>query len=250
MERCMKQICGFAVQAVDGEIGKVYDLFFDDQSWNIRYLVVETGDWLLSRKVLLSPVVVENLDWEARTFNVHLTQSQVERSPDIDTAKPVSRQHERALYQYYTWLPYWNTTGTVPLVMLPIEEEITAVDDQLTDPHLRSMREVIGYHIRALDDEIGHVEDFVASDAAWLITYLLIDTRNLLPGRRVLVPPAWVDSISWADRKVNVGAPRDSIEQSPAVHISEAVSADQEQAVSAYYEALRSGLPTARIRSE
>lgn len=239
MLRSMKRVCGFAVQALDGGTGKVGDFCFDDQSWQIRYLVVETGDWLLRHKVLLSPVVIDQLDWDAHSLRVNLTQLQVEHSPDIDTDQPVSRQHEQALHRYYTWMPYWTASGSMPMIVPTAELETEATEHQPADPHLRSLRQVIGYHLQTLDDELGHIEDFVASDVTWTITYLLVDTHNLLPGRRVLVPSTRVDSVSWSDRKVSVKLPRTIIDDSPAVDLVAALSVNQEQAVCDYYERLK-----------
>jgi hypothetical protein len=83
------------------------------------------------------------------------------------------------------------------------------------DPHLRSAREVEGYHIRAQDGSIGHVEDFILDDADWTIRHLVVDTRNWLPGRRVLLSPGSVADIRWNDREVLVHLNREEIRKSP-----------------------------------
>jgi PRC-barrel domain len=99
--RNVKELLGFAIHATDGTIGEVADLYFDDEDWAIRYLVVDTGHWLSSRKVLISPVAIGQVDWMAQQLSVSLTKARVEGSPDIDTRKPVSRQHEAAYLGYY-----------------------------------------------------------------------------------------------------------------------------------------------------
>lgn len=103
MKRRLDSLNGFTIGGTDGEIGKVKEFYFDDESWTVRYIIVETGSWLSGRKVLLSPQAVINTDWEEKVFRVNLTTEQVKNSPDIDTDKPVSRQHERDLYGYYPW---------------------------------------------------------------------------------------------------------------------------------------------------
>ena len=65
------------------------------------------------------------------------------------------------------------------------------------DPHLRSTRDVSGHHIQAADGEIGHVEDFIIDDETWAIRYLIIDTQNWWPGKKVLVSPQWIERVSW-----------------------------------------------------
>jgi hypothetical protein len=67
--------------------------YFDDETWAIRYLVVNTGIWLSGRLVLVSPLALREAAWESRRLDVTLTKKQVEDSPPIDTHKPVSRQH-------------------------------------------------------------------------------------------------------------------------------------------------------------
>ena len=67
---------------------------FDDRQWVVRYLIVETGSWLASRKVLISPFAIDHPDWTGKVLPVSITKEQVKNSPDIDTDKPVSRQNE------------------------------------------------------------------------------------------------------------------------------------------------------------
>src|SRR4051812_30817342 len=105
--RNAKQLTGHALRAHDGVIGKVKDFYFDDLHWHIRYVVVDTGKWLQSRKVLISPVVMGDFDAGAQVFPIDLTRDQMRNSPDIDTNKPVSRQHEQQLALYYGWPGYW-----------------------------------------------------------------------------------------------------------------------------------------------
>src|SRR5450631_240068 len=97
---------GYAIEASDGRLGTVSDFLFDDTSWLVRWLVVDTGNWLSGRKVLLPPSVLGILNPEAEQFSVHLTKQQVKDSPGVDTNLPVSRQSEGYVYDYYGWSPY------------------------------------------------------------------------------------------------------------------------------------------------
>ena len=107
MLRNVKDLRGYAIRATDGVIGRVDDFYFDDEGWAIRYLVVDTGSWLSGRKVLISPIAVGSPDWTTQVLPVSLTRTQVEHSPDIDTRRPVSRQHEAEYFGYYGY----RTTG-------------------------------------------------------------------------------------------------------------------------------------------
>lgn len=89
MLRNMQELKSYAIGAVDGEVGKVSDIFFDEESWVVRYLVVDTGSWLTSRKVLISPYAVQRADWDDKRLPVSLTREQVKNCPDIDTSPQV-----------------------------------------------------------------------------------------------------------------------------------------------------------------
>jgi sporulation protein YlmC with PRC-barrel domain len=103
----IRKVEGCQIVATDGEIGRIDDIYFDDDQWVVRYLIVTTGDWLDERKVLISPYAVKVTDWTARATIVNLTREQVARSPGIDTDKPVSRQHESEYHNYYGFQEYW-----------------------------------------------------------------------------------------------------------------------------------------------
>lgn len=220
----LKQIEGRALDARDGTIGEVKDVYFDDHHWHVRYLVVKTGSWLNQRRVLISPLAVSGVDWSQRAFPVNLTQEQVRNSPPVDADKPVSRQREEELRLYYGWAPYWAPGmiegGVVP-PLPPGDTMETAYSDgqaplaRRGDPHLRSANDTRSYHVAAIDGEIGHVEDFLFDDALWRLRYLIVDTKNWLPGKKVLVSPDWITKVSWSTRRVSVGLSRHAIEASP-----------------------------------
>jgi hypothetical protein len=106
---------------------------------------------------------------------------------------------------------------------------------EVHDPHLRSVREVTDYRIQAADGSIGHVEDFVAQIDPWVIRYLVIDTRNWLPGRKVLLAPAWVEKVDWPARKVHLAATREVVKNSPEFDPSEPVNREYEVRLHDYY---------------
>ena len=220
-----KRVKDFAIRAVDGEIGTVVDMYFDDATWAVRYLVVDTGGWLAERRVLISPVSVVRTDWAAKQIDLTLTKRQVENSPNIDTQKPVSRQHEAAYLGYYGYPYYWGgpylwgpafyPAGLAEPTNASAEAAATAARRESPDSHLRSTEAVTGYDIDAADGEIGHVAGFIVDEEAWAIRYIEVATRNWLPGKKVLVSPAWIERVSWADSKVFVGLTREAVKDGP-----------------------------------
>jgi len=214
-----KTLKGYTLHSLDGEIGRVKEFYFDDHHWAIRYLVADTGNWLPGRQVLISPHAMGSISKEKEHIAIELTKKQIENCPPLDSDKPVSRQFENAYYAYYGWPMYWAGTdmwGPYPYIMRNREAPKEANErESESGLNLRSTHDVSGHHVHAVDGEIGHVEDFIIDDEMWAIRYLIIDTRNWWPGKKVLVAPQWIDHVSWSERTVFVNVSRESIKQSP-----------------------------------
>ena len=238
---------GYTINATDGEIGKVEDFYFDDQHWAVRYLIVDTGGWLLGRKVLISPTSIGRATRDRQSLAVSLSKKQVEDSPSIDTDKPVSRQYETSFYEYYHYPRYWGgpylwgPTALPGEIMAPPPSDIelaavaTRQWTESSDPHLRSAQEVTGYYIEATDGEIGHVEDFLVDDESWAIRYMLIDTKNWWPGKKVVVSPDWIERVSWPESRVYVNKSRDNIQHAPEYEANQALTRDFETRLHPHY---------------
>jgi hypothetical protein len=207
MLRNASDLKGFAIRATDGDIGAVEDIYFEDETWTVRYLTVDTGGWLGGRVVLISPILIRQADWQSKRLDAALTQEQLKNSPDINTHQPVSRQHESEYFAYYGYPVYWGGPYMWGSSFLPggLAVPIAAaleVPGPVSDPadsHLRSSHEVTGYNIEAADGEIGHIAGFVMDDETWAIRYIEVATRNWWPGKKVLVSPAWIERVSWGD---------------------------------------------------
>ena len=222
---------GYAIEASDGRIGAVSDFLFDDRSWAIRWMVVDTGTWLAGRKTLIHPSAITSPDYALHEIAVRLTRQQVKDSPDILSDAPVSRQMETNLYGHYGWDPLWvggnylanyasgmggafePAEGRFDAGLLEAGRAASGASD--SDPRLRSLTSVIGYHIQASDGPIGHVESFLVDDESWTIRYLIIDTKNWWPGRHVVMSPYAVRGISWTDRDVTLNVSQAAVEASP-----------------------------------
>jgi hypothetical protein len=260
MLRSLSDLEGYAIRATDGLIGHVKDFYFDDEAWVVRYLVVEAGSWLLSRKVLISPVAVGQPDWTDKVIPVSITREKVKNSPDIDTDKPVSRQHEMEYFGYYGYYPYyWGGAGlwgggAYPGAMLTGDgyagsgaEYLTAQAEQARvarevgrheddDPHLRSGKGVMKYHIEASDGGIGHVQGLLLDDETWAIRYLIVDTSNWWLGHQVLIAPKWIQYVSWSERMISVDLTRQLIKDAPPYHSAATLDRDGEINVHKHYK--------------
>jgi hypothetical protein len=243
MLRNSTELKGFVIRATDGELGTVDELYFDDESWAIRYLTVETGGWLSERKVLISPFSIEEIDWQAKRLKVALSKQQVENSPDINTHLPVSRQQEASYLGYYQYPYYWGGPylwgpAYQPVGFQPVAApayELSYGTGQSSNSHLRSTAGVEGYHIEAADGEIGHVNGFIFDDDVWAIRYIEVATKNWWPGKHVLVSPAWIDRVSWAESKVFTGLTRGVIQSAPEYIESRTIAREYEDRLYSHY---------------
>jgi uncharacterized protein YrrD len=235
-----KKLMGHKLDSLDGEIGKVKDFYFDDQHWTIRYLVADTGGWLTGRQVLISPYALVAVVGEDQHIAVDLTRKQIEDSPSLNTDKPVSRQFEQVYYGHYGWPVYWGgpySWGNYSHLERDREKWAESIPhEKAWDPHLRSTSGVSGHHIQALDGEVGHVEDFIIEDETWAIRYLVVNTHNWWPGKKVLVSPQWIESVSWNEKKVFINLSRDAIKRSPEYTEETLLTRDYETGLHRHYQ--------------
>jgi uncharacterized protein YrrD len=249
MKRSVKSLIGYTMSATDGEIGKVKDFYFDDETWTIRYLILETGDWLSGRKVLISSQALLPTNWENGTFPINLTKKQIENSPDINTDMPVSRQQETQLHEYYPWTNYWvsgmgiagmGTTGMIMPMRESVGEELSekshkADKKPLGDHHLRSAKTLIDYKVKAKDGDIGVVEDFIIDDITWGMIFLVVDTGDWFPGKKVLLMPKWIKEINWDVSRIDVNLTEDKVKNSPEYYPHQLINEVYEKSFYDYY---------------
>jgi len=240
--RRTKDLKDFTIAATDADIGSAYDLYFDDETWTIRYIVVETGVILSGHKVLISPLALRQAAMRELHIWVNLTWKQVDASPSFDLDKPVSRQHEINYHDHYGWPYYWEGDGVWGSSSRPQDLARKTQDKPKTlkkknsgDTHLRSTRQVDGYHVMGKDGEIGHVEDFLFDDESWQIRYAIVDTRNWWPGKRVLLRPQWIKRVSTQSKELYVDMSRETIKESPQWDPNQPVNRKYELRLHKYY---------------
>lgn len=231
MLRSTKQLEKYTIGTTDGELGQVKDFYFDDASWVVRYVIVETGAWHSSRRVLISPFSIGTPDGVAHSLPVSITKQQLQESPSIDLEKPVSRQHEMSYLGHYGYPYYWGGTGLwgeggYPGMMMTgigyggSEAQFERLSRQAelsnSDPHLRSCTALEKYHVHATDGDIGHIQGFLLDEKSWAIRYVIVNTSNWWRGHSVLISPEWIGEVSWSESNVTTTLNRQAIKDAPA----------------------------------
>ncbi len=254
----VKDLERYAIHAADGDIGQVRDVYFDDQTWVVRYLAVDTEGWLTGRNVLISPISVIGMNPVNRVLVLSITRQKVQDSPGIDTDKPISRQHERSLLGYYKYPNYWGSGGlwgddSFPSLLLNASERGTATpahradvervlkegeagSDPGADAHLRSCGAVVGYRIEAADGHMGKVKGFLVEESTWAIRYLIVNTSEWWVDHEVLVAVQWINSVRWMDNAVTVALTRQAVKDSPAYDPECPLDREQEVALFRHHQ--------------
>ena len=161
----VEHLRGYTIRAIDGDVGTVDDILFDDRGWVVRYVVADTGGWLSSRRVLLSPSILDRPDRMALALPVRLTREKVRESPRIDADAPVTREQEELLSRHYGWAAWWSEPATSvgllgtgplnepPLTAAPINPATPPPDSEAAraEASLRSAHEITGFKIATAD---------------------------------------------------------------------------------------------------
>ncbi len=216
---------GYDIIAVDGKIGNIEEFYFDDQDLVVRYVVANIGNWLKGKQNLISPLAVTHLDRNKREIRVSLTKDQVEKCPGVDKHKPVSRQMEKIVSDYYGNRYYWDERPNISPGQLARANATSAMVKSAIEPgsaaaaapdiHLRSMQEISMYAITANDGDLGRLEDFFLEMDDWSIRYIGVDTSSWLPGKHVLISSMSIGPFNWSERTISVNLTRSQIEDSP-----------------------------------
>jgi|BarGraNGADG00212_2_1021979.scaffolds.fasta_scaffold20095_2 hypothetical protein len=186
MMRSAKALIGYAVEATDGIAGRVVDALFDDLSWTTVYVLLEVGQALTPRRVLISLSDIEYAGWTEHKLRVSWTRRQLEDRPGPNSGHPESGPQADA-----------------------------------TDLHLRSMRDMMGYTIQGRDGRIGRVADLLIDDGSWALVSFLVETGEWWPGEKVFISPGWVRILEPGERVVLSGLDRRTVREGPAFRAQE-----------------------------
>ncbi|HSM70493.1 MAG TPA: PRC-barrel domain-containing protein [Anaerolineales bacterium] len=240
MLRSLNELIGYDIMAKDGQIGKAHDILFSDEDWEIRYLVVDTGPWILGKKVLISMHAIQQPVWTTESIPVDLTREEVKSSPDVDLAKPVSRLYEEKLHAHYDWPIYWGAARAMPLSSsIYVNPNLFAKQDKSDEEestHLRSSNELTAYEVSAVDGEAGVVTDFILEDENWQIRYMVVDTGSKLDvEKKVLVALEWINDIDVASQEISIDLNQEAIRFSPSFDPNLPVNRQYEEVVYDYH---------------
>jgi sporulation protein YlmC with PRC-barrel domain len=224
------------VRAVDGDLGPIKSVLYDDRDWVVRYLVVDASAWLAERDVLVSPYSIKQPMGSDRTIDVALTRRLVRGSPALELDGAVSRVQEQQFERHYHYPAYWNGGGLwasgatpYPSVAPPPGNESPNLTHYPAGMQLRSTDSLYGLEICGAGQVIGSVQDLVFDEESWQIHYLVADTSSWWPGgRKVLIARTWLDRVDWDGRQIHVRLTRQQLKGSPVYQDVASIHRDYE----------------------
>jgi len=210
----------YEVVATDGKLGKAVDAYFEESTRQIRCLVVDTGHWLPGKRLLLPRKWLGLPDIQADIVPAKVTREEAEACQTREEDLPVSWQQEELLRErfggldFHSGAPEGGMQETVPQQAMNQVQVLGPCGEALTSGKVRSLKELIGYRIEALDGPLGVAEDFLIEDGDWAVRYIIVDTKSWKPGREVLVPPHWIEHVSWNERRIHLRISRQKVKTS------------------------------------
>lgn len=105
--RSVRKLRGYHVQGMDEAIGHVNDFIVDDETWDVRYLVVDTSNWWFGKKVLLAPRWASRVSWAESKVFVDVSRESIKNGPVWNGEKAINREYEAQLHDYYHRRSYW-----------------------------------------------------------------------------------------------------------------------------------------------
>lgn len=249
MLQSIKKMIGYKVRTRNREeIGIISDLFFDDDLWIARYIIVTTNDRFVFKNILIIPMNISSVN--THEITVALTLDEIKHSPEVDLDKTVTRQYEKELHDHYSLPYYWDhqrfyNTEPIPLTVSPesprLQIEALKEQDKKTgngtyDPYLRALKEVMGYDVVATDKKEGYIYDFLVDTHLWIVRYIVVDTHKLIPGKKVVISPKWITKVNWTGKEFFIDHTSHEIKNAPIFNIHRIVDRKCEKHIYHYYD--------------
>jgi len=198
------------MDATDGEIGKVKDLYIDDVNWAIRYALVDTWKTLPGRRVLLSPSSFSDLNLIKEQLMVNLDKETIRKSPKISERSSLTFETEEKLADYYGWLKYWN---------------INLVEDTVSDAYvknafrnnynLRSEADIRDCRVHAANGRMGKIVDGVFNTKTWTVQSFVLQLKYQPENGLLLVTPEEFISSEWSEGDLYLNGSREAFMKRP-----------------------------------
>ena len=198
----------YRLHARDGELGRLHDVSFDEISYQVRHLIVDTGGWL-ARRIPMHPLAIQRWNHQTRSIELTVTRSQVKNSPTIDADQPLSHRQAEQYYRYFGWPAYW------PSLARGFTGAPARAESGHCDPHLHSVCGLLGWQVQARDDQAGRVDDVLLDAATWTLRQVAVDVPTCWLSKQALISVEWIKGIDWSRRLLLLDLDLDHLDRAP-----------------------------------
>lgn len=211
------------IHATDGEIGKLKDLYFND-NWELQFIIVDTRKWLPGKKALLPFYVQEEINLEEEYIKVDRDKETIRQSPKAPEDNELISSYQGAVLDYFGWNSYKEnavldsdhgpvTTGDGKLqnTNVPPEPDLAAPD--ISTDNLRSMEEFMSFKVHAKDGKIGIVDNIILTEDG-KIQYLVVNSNeSYVENSLYLYRTDQVTSVDWFEEDLYLDDSVQGLEQ-------------------------------------
>ncbi|MDQ8204306.1 PRC-barrel domain-containing protein [Pelagicoccus sp. SDUM812003] len=207
-----KNLIETSILTSDGEVGSISDVYFDDSTWLIRYLVVEIGDKIEPQHALLAPEAFDkNALAQPKPLRTTISRAQIESCPPFKTFPAITRSYKETVHHHYGWSAYWLDGSQINAsegdMIGPVREK--EVDGDAI--HLRTFKSLFGYRLNASDGPVGKVSSLTIDTHKWKVAELVIETGNWFSGKQVLSLPESIEHIDHHHSTIHVALTKQKI---------------------------------------
>lgn len=205
MKMNWSELEGTKIRATDGDVGKLKDLYFDDESFKVRFALVETGGILSRKWALISPQAFGAFEPQTKRLPINLSKSKIEKSPDVSDINTLRNEDQKAVCDYFGWATNWyGRKGD-----------------------LRVLQKLLQCKVLAEDEKVGGLDDVILDLNVWSVQSLVLNAGSWLSGKKILVPTQKVKSFTVEDNIVSIDMTRDRIEEAPDYNPEKHLKSDQ-----------------------
>lgn len=226
MLHSLNKLRHFSVVAKDGEIGFCRDFLFNDEEWNLHYMLIDTHNWLPGgKKALLHTSTIAKVLADKKEIHLTLDKESIKASPSLLSNDPISRAYQKTYmcyFDYATWKVGPEPFDTYIMGVHPERVKLVSAPDEPSSEknHVHSANFIEDYDLQSTDDTHGHIKDFVVDDASWNIAFLAVEMGGwLVHDNPVLIPPSDSETINWPQQKIFVDLSENQIDSYPIYQV-------------------------------
>lgn len=206
MNTRFKELLNYKVIEMDAEIGHVYDITFDDQTSEIKYLVIDTGSWLKHHLVLLNIEKINDIDNEFKEVIVNVTKNELLHGKEACDFPAIEQRLEESYRNEFGPPTYWHDGWGAALYPAYLWEHYVKdhrdLIKNIEDTHLHSVKALLEYEVRLENGELKPVVDVVVHTENWKLDWIVKLRGNLLMKKEADVPMEKVRKFDWANKNL------------------------------------------------